>query len=152
MQRAVGNRKFNQRQRTALMELLNLRDHIAQTEDLPPRSVLKDDVCSRVAKDMPTSKDALLAIKHFPRPVVESWGNEVLSRLQAVREMGGEQLVGGSPREESTHDRSRIDALHAFSSLLCCSFNRMAASASLHSSSVPGNLYFRLLTGTAVQH
>lgn len=119
MQRAVGNRKFNQRQRTALMELLNLRDHIAQTEDLPPRSVLKDDVCSRVAKDMPASKDALLAIKHFPRPVVESWGNEVLSRLQAVREMGGEQLVGGSPREESTHDRSRIDALHAFSSLLC---------------------------------
>ena len=56
MQRALGNRKFNRRQRTALMELLTLRDHIAQTEDLPPRSVLKDDVCARAQKTCPKPK------------------------------------------------------------------------------------------------
>ena len=119
MQRAVGNRKFNRRQRTALMELLTLRDHIAQVEDLPPRSVLKDDVCARVAKDMPKAKDALLAIKHFPRPVVETWGDAILDLLSTVRKMDTDALVGGSVREESNQDRSRIDALHAFSSLLC---------------------------------
>ena len=119
MQRAVGNRKFNRRQRTALMELLTLRDHIAQVEDLPPRSVLKDDVCARVAKDMPKAKDALLAIKHFPRPVVETWGDAILELLSTVRKMDTDALVGGSVREESNQDRSRIDALHAFSSLLC---------------------------------
>ena len=119
MQRALGNRKFNRRQRTALMELLTLRDHIAQTEDLPPRSVLKDDVCARAAKDMPKAKDALLAIKHFPRPVVEAWGDAILDLLGAVRKMESDDLVGGAPREESNQDRSRIDALHAFSSLLC---------------------------------
>ena len=119
MQRAVGNRKFNRRQRTALMELLTLRDHIAQVEDLPPRSVLKDEVCARVAKDMPKAKDALLAIKHFPRPVVETWGDAILDLLSTVRKMDTDALVGGSVREESNQDRSRIDALHAFSSLLC---------------------------------
>ncbi len=101
------------------MELLTLRDHIAQTEDLPPRSVLKDDVCARAAKDMPKAKDALLAIKHFPRPVVEAWGDAILDLLGAVRKMESDDLVGGAPREESNQDRSRIDALHAFSSLLC---------------------------------
>ena len=102
------------------MELLTLRDHIAQVEDLPPRSVLKDDVCARVAKDMPKAKDALLAIKHFPRPVVETWGEAILDLLSTVRKMDTDALVGGSVREESNQDRSRIDALHAFSSLLCC--------------------------------
>ena len=101
------------------MELLTLRDHIAQVEDLPPRSVLKDDVCARVAKDMPKAKDALLAIKHFPRPVVEGWGDAILDLLSTVRKMDTDALVGGSVREESNQDRSRIDALHAFSSLLC---------------------------------
>ena len=33
--------------------------------------------------------------------------------------MGPDDLVGGSVREESNQDRSRIDALHALSSLLC---------------------------------
>ena len=119
MQRAVGNRKFNRRQRTALLELLTLRDHIAQVEDLPPRSVLKDDVCARVAKDMPRAKDALLAIKHFPRPVVETWGDAILDLLNTVREQDTATLVAGSLRQESSQDRSRIDALLAFSSLLC---------------------------------
>ena len=65
------------------------------------------------------SQDALLAIKHFPRPVVETWGDAILDLLSTVRQMDTDALVGGSVREESNQDRSRIDALHAFSSLLC---------------------------------
>ena len=58
------------------------------------RSVLKDDVCARVAKDMPKAKDALLAIKHFPRPVVETWGDAILDLLSTVRKMDTDALVG----------------------------------------------------------
>ena len=59
---------------------------------------------------MPKAKDALLAIKHFPRPVVETWGDAILDLLSTVRKMDTDALVGGSVREESNQDRSRIDA------------------------------------------
>ena len=75
------------------MELLTLRDHIAQTEDLPPE-VCSKTMCVPAAKDMPKAKDALLAIKHFPRPVVEAWAMPFLDLLGAVRKMESDDLVG----------------------------------------------------------
>ena len=77
---AIGNQR---RQRTALMELLTLRDHIARRRSSSSQRAQRRQ--SRVAKDMPKAKDALLAIKHFPRPVVETWGDAILDLLSTVR-------------------------------------------------------------------
>ena len=79
--RVRSNRSFSGRE-TALLKLLVVwRQDAAMEQNLPPRSVVKDDVLIGMTKKSPKTLDALLSLKHMPKPIVNIYGEKAIGRL-----------------------------------------------------------------------
>ena len=111
LERLVGNRYLTVRQRGRLYALLVFRDEAARAADLPPQVLVKDDVLIRVAKEAPSTPEALANTKGFPRPLVNEHGPEILARVEASVDLPSEQLGAPPLPLETPADRVGIDAL-----------------------------------------
>ena len=72
---------------------------------------MKDDVLIRVAKEAPSTPEALANTKGFPRPLVNEHGPEILARVEASVDLPSEQLGAPPLPLETPADRVGIDAL-----------------------------------------
>jgi len=109
--RAMGNRSLRPRGVAVLRALVVLRDRVAREMDLPPQTLLKDDVLMRLAKDPPRSTDALPAVKGLPRPVIEGRGDEIIDAVADVLRLPAAELPRTPNTDETPADRVRIDSL-----------------------------------------
>ena len=82
--RLRGVESLKPRQRTVLDALATWRDKAARIHDLPPRTLLRDQVLFDLCRDPVKSCDGLKRVRGLPRPVRERWGKEMLAVIRAA--------------------------------------------------------------------
>lgn len=117
--RAQGNRDLRPRGTAILGGLVYLRDEIARAVDLPPRTVLRDDVLVRLAKNPVRTTEALAATKGFPRPIASDYGEKILRVIKEAVELPAKDLPVSTAVEETPDDQTAIDGLWAIVSCYC---------------------------------
>ena len=81
--RVKGARDLTRRELAILRELVPWRDGVARELDRSTFRVVSNDVLLEIARQAPTTRETLGAIKGMPRGVLESRGNEVLAGVRA---------------------------------------------------------------------
>lgn len=119
LRKLMGNRKLRARQVEILRRLLHLRDRVAREQDVPPRSLLKDDVVVRIAREQPGDAKALDRIKGVPWPFAEAHGAEVASIVKDVKDTDHKEIDVPGVVEESPRDQMRVDSLWSAAECLC---------------------------------
>jgi len=114
-----GGRTLSGRSMAALHAFVRLRQEIARVQDLPPRTVMRDEVLLRVARDLPRSEAQCAAIKGMPRPLVQKWGDRMLAIVEHVSTLAPSELPVPEVPDETVTDRARVDALYAFLQVWC---------------------------------
>jgi ribonuclease D len=80
--RMKGARDLSRRELALLRELVSWRDGVAADMDRATFRVAGNEVLLEMARQAPTTKEALLAIKGAPRGMVESRGAEMLAAVR----------------------------------------------------------------------
>ncbi len=111
VRRAARGLGLRPRVMTIVRELVILRYSIAQTKNLPPRTVLPDGPLLEIARHKFASTDELSQVRSLPRATTVEFGSEILRVMDAARNLPIERdRIWMSP-EENAEDRTRIDAL-----------------------------------------
>jgi ribonuclease D len=122
-QKIRGARSLSKPQAAALYEVVILRDELARLHDLPPRTMLRDDVVLELARRSPQSVEALDAIRGLPRPVKADFGQRLLDAVQRGLAQRRPPWPHEPEREESPPDQFRVDALWAAFQAYCRSLS-----------------------------
>lgn len=80
--RVKGARDLTRRELAILRELVPWRDGIAKSLDRPTFKVATNDVLMDIARQAPTTREALAAIKGVPRGSLEARGGEILDAVK----------------------------------------------------------------------
>ncbi|MHC5004165.1 MAG: ribonuclease D, partial [Planctomycetota bacterium] len=94
-----------------LRALFMLRDEIAREHDVPPRTLLKDELLVTLSRTPPKELEQLRQIRGLPRPIAEGAGQRILDAIDAGRRSPPPSRPRGSRREDTATERARIDAL-----------------------------------------
>lgn len=81
-----GRKQLGRRELAVLRELAQWRESAAEQADLPPRTFLRDEAMSAVARQMPRTMDQLQATRGFPKPLARRAGKAVLRAVRKGRE------------------------------------------------------------------
>ena len=87
-----GARDLTRRELGVLRELVPFRDAIAGAQDRATFRIIGNEQLFAIAKQQPTTTEALLAIKGVPRGLVESRGAELLAAVRRGVECADAQL------------------------------------------------------------
>ena len=114
-----GAGSLDGRQLGMLRELCIWRDGMARASDLPPRTLLKDEILIDLCRRAPREEAKLQNISGLPRPLRVEHGGEILAAL--TRGAGNPVAEGGEYRkvEELPEEQFRTDALVASAQCLC---------------------------------
>jgi len=80
--RVKGARDLNRRELALLRELVPWRDGVAREMDRSTFRVVSNDVLLEIARQAPTTREALGTIKGMPRGILESRGEDVLAAVR----------------------------------------------------------------------
>jgi ribonuclease D len=117
--RLLSNHSMKPRGVSVLRELIVLRDEAARAEDTPPRTLLRDEVLLRLARDPIKKIERLPAVKGLPRPVVERYGTAIMeATARGLETRAPERLLAATP-EETSLDRAAIDGLWSLACAYC---------------------------------
>ena len=119
VRKIAGGRTLSGRSMAALHGFVQLREEMAQKHDLPPRSVMRDEVVLRAARDLPRSEAQFASIKGMPRPLVQQWGKRLIGIVEHVSTLAPSELPVAELPDESVVDRARIDGLFALLQTWC---------------------------------
>ena len=108
--RLRGVESFTPRQRTVMDALATWRDKAARADDLPPRTLLRDQVLFELCRDPVASCDGLKRVRGLPRPVRERWGKEMVAVIRAALS-GPVTDSDDRPRLRRQKHRARIESL-----------------------------------------
>lgn len=117
--RVIGNRNLESRNRAILRELVILRDSLAREEDVPPRTLLRDDVLLTIARDPIVEQGRLANVSGFPRPLASRHGARFVEATRRALDLPVESRPKRRSPEESPDDRLRIDSLWSAVSAYC---------------------------------
>ncbi|MDG2424238.1 MAG: HRDC domain-containing protein [Phycisphaerales bacterium] len=110
--RLQRNRTMRPIQRAMLHRLVKARDLAARETDIPPRSLLADEILMGLLKKRPQNLEDLAAMPGMPRPVSSQHGSNLLAAIQS-----DEMPPMSAPRprlaEETVEQRMTIDGLWA---------------------------------------
>lgn len=102
-----------------LRELTIWRDRAAQSEDVPPRSLLKDEILLDMARDPIESIDQLPRVKGLPRPIETKYGSGIVEATQLARSLPADRLPSTAAYEPLPEEKFRADALFYAAQTLC---------------------------------
>lgn len=109
--RILGKRSLRPRGAAVLRELVTLREELAREQDVPPRTLLADEVLVRVAKSAPAAVAGLLSVKGMPRPIVQAHGDAVLAAVCRGADIPTDERPRSATVEETPEQRVRIDGI-----------------------------------------
>ncbi len=115
-------RGLSARNWAVLRELVAVRDKAAREHDVPPRTMLRDEILVALAKHPVKSLEQLAQLRGLPRPVEQAYGKAIVEATLAALERPSPQLPATKAPEETTDDRVRIDSL--FAAISAYSFGR----------------------------
>jgi ribonuclease D len=139
-----------------LRDLTVWRDKAAQTEDVPPRTLLRDEILVDMARSPIDSVQDLNRIKGLPRPVESKYGSEILSATQSAKSLPPDKWPVVTGYEPSPQEKFRADCLFIVAQALSASQGIDPALVTsrqeigeIHRASIKGPIpqTFRLLRG-----
>jgi ribonuclease D len=95
-----------------LRELTAWRDQAAQQENLPPRSLLRDQVLLELARSPVQTAEALGRIRGLPRPIEAAYGEQIVAACARALVLSAEQWPVSRNHEPPPEEKFRADALH----------------------------------------
>jgi ribonuclease D len=105
---AIGLAPRNQ---AVLRELAIWRDGAARHDDLPPRSMLKDEVLLALARAPVRSVAELARVRGLPRPVETDHGPQIVAATARALALPDQKLPPAAHHEPPSHDKFRADGL-----------------------------------------
>lgn len=118
-QRIKGLAGLSRTQGAVLYELVALRDELARKHDVPPRSLIKDEVVVDIARRTPRSVDKLEEIRGLPRPVKADFGSRIVLAVEQGQAKGAPPWPKRRTQEETPAEQFRIDTLWAAVQAYC---------------------------------
>ncbi|HTW95418.1 MAG TPA: HRDC domain-containing protein [Tepidisphaeraceae bacterium] len=102
-----------------LRQLSIWRDAAAQTEDVPPRTLLKDEVMVDLARSPVKQVDRLAKVRGLPRPVEEKYGQAIVDATATALSLPPAEFPQPRSYEPSPRERYLADALWAAGQTWC---------------------------------
>lgn len=119
-QRIRGWKALRPRQLAILREVAPVREEAARKADVPPRTLLRDEVLAGVARKTPRSIGELQAIRGFPRPLAKKIGRPLLAAVEkGLRVPEADLPRSAAPKEDDPVDRMLTDLAAAAGQSLC---------------------------------
>jgi len=132
-----------------LRELTAWRDRTAQQENLPPRSLMRDEVLLELARDPATSTGALKRTRGLPRPVELTHGAAIVAATVQAMALPPEQWPFVRQHEPPPEEKFRADALHIVAQ--CLAAGQQIDPGLLTSRQEIGQLYRLLMSGESAE-
>jgi ribonuclease D len=107
------------RNQALLKELTRWRDTAAKAEDVPPRSLLKDEILLDLARSPVNSESDLTRVKGLPRPVEAKYGAGIIQATHHVRDLPPDQLPSIKGYEPTPAEKFAADTLFYSIQCLC---------------------------------
>jgi ribonuclease D len=100
-------------------ELTIWRDAAARVENVPPRTMLRDEILVDLSRSPVTTLEKLGRVRGLPRPVENAHGQSIVDAVN--RAISLPESAQPSPREteQSPTERFRADALWAKAQMIC---------------------------------
>ncbi len=117
--RIAGNLKLSRKELAVLLALSEWRDAAARDADLPPRSLLKDELLLGMARRPPRSSAEFGRFRHLPRPVVQRHGQMLLDLMADALAQPPADLPVQDSFDEKAQQRNHADALWAAVGAYC---------------------------------
>ena len=102
-----------------LRALLEARDAAARQQNVPPRSLLKDDILIRLARRPVDTVAQLAQVSGLPRPVREQHGAVLVAAMTAAPGQPVPPKRSDTKRDETVAERVAIDSLWAAAVAFC---------------------------------
>ncbi|MCC7351724.1 MAG: ribonuclease D [Phycisphaerales bacterium] len=128
-------------------ELLIWRDAVARNQDVPPRSLVRDEVLVDLAKTPIKTVEKLNRVRGLPRPVEEAHGGAIVEAINRACALPPDQLPTVKQHEERPVEKFRADGLWAL--VQCLSAGLGIDPALVSSRQETGELYRALANGGA---
>lgn len=109
-QRLRGLQRLKSRQLAVAKALAAWRERTAMQTNLPRQWVLKDEILTDLAKQLPTSEEALRSIRGLPESMLQKHSEEWLGLITSAR---GEAKPAALPPRLSAAQEALVDALMA---------------------------------------
>ncbi len=107
------------RNQAILRELTIWRDESAKAEDVPPRSLLKDEILLDMARSPIESEADLARVRGLPRPIEAEYGAGIVQATQRARDLPQEQLPMMKSYDPAPEEKFGGDALFYAAQCLC---------------------------------
>jgi len=94
-----------------LRQLTVWRDAAAQTEDVPPRTLLRDEILLDMARWPVESEQELSRIKGLPRPIESKYGAQIVEATKLAKASPPDHWPNLTVNEPSPEEKFRADCL-----------------------------------------
>ncbi|MGE5610645.1 MAG: ribonuclease D [Bacillota bacterium] len=111
--RVRGANALSPKNLAILRELVIWRDAAAQRHDMPPRTLLKDEILIELSRSPVTEVAGLAKVRGLPRPVEASEGERIVATTQKGLAVPEDQWPALATVEESPTERFAVDSLWA---------------------------------------
>ena len=113
LRRVRGARRLPPREQALARELAVWRETVARREDKPRKWVLSDEAILDLVQALPTRRDELQRLRSLRRPQLAAWGDELLARLQDLRQRAGRLAAEAGPATHTPLTPEEKDRLRA---------------------------------------
>ena len=117
--RIRGATSLNGNGLAVLRELTIWRDEAAREEDVPPRTMLRDEILLEMARHPIKSIDKLARVRGLPRPVEAKHGQRILDATLRALALPAAQMPAQNNHEPSPSERFRAESLWAAAQAIC---------------------------------
>jgi ribonuclease D len=117
--RVRGAGSLQPRNLAVLRELTAWRDEAARSEDVPPRTFLRDEVLLDLARNPVKSVDRLAKIRGLPRPVESAHGSAIVDATSRAFAVPNDELPVAKEPDLSAEEKFRAEGLWALSQAVC---------------------------------
>ncbi len=117
--RFLKNRSLGRRSRLVLRRLVTFRDRRARRRNLPPRSILKDEVLVELARERPGSVRELREVPGLPRRLIQQEGEQLVQLIERARESQAYRTAPERRSAPTASQRKRVDELFQQVKQLC---------------------------------
>jgi ribonuclease D len=114
-----GASGLDPRNLAVLRELAIWRDAAAQSADLPPRTLLKDEILLGLARNPAGNLDKLSRVRGLPRPLESAEGPAIVAATQRALALPANQLPDNQFFEPSPREKFQSDAMWATAQSIC---------------------------------
>ncbi|HEX4125879.1 MAG TPA: HRDC domain-containing protein [Tepidisphaeraceae bacterium] len=117
--RVRGASSLQPRNLAVLRELTAWRDEAARSEDVPPRTFLRDEVLLDLARNPVKSVDRLAKIRGLPRPVESTHGSAIVEATARAFAVPTDGLPAPKEPDATAEEKFRAEGLWALAQALC---------------------------------